>query len=400
MSEPATTILNEPTFCILNAGDPHDRATWIERWEQSPMQLPYAHPDVAALMVGSEEQVLCATLSDEGGTVLYAFIHRPLYEGASDIASPYGYGGALFWDAEDPEGLAARFWPLFDAWARSHGVVSEFVRSSLFPDVLDHPGKQRARNENFVRELETELDAVWSGSASKVRQNVRKAMKSGLSVQVDRQGSLIEDFHRIYTNTMIRHNSSQWYRFPLALFAELQAALGDRVLYVAVLEAGEVVSVDLTLLGRDTAYYFLGGTNLDHGASRPNDLVKATVMDWLALNGYRSYVLGGGVSPGDGLERYKRGFAPQGARTYCTTERIHDPHAYDALVAGHRYDAEVRGAQLSQDSDFFPHYRMPLTPASEGNAVHTSVPDNAVSGSAAHVERRRPRPGSVGAGAG
>ena len=384
MSEPTPSVLDASAFCILNAGDPRDRAIWIERWERSPMQLPYAHPDVAALMVSSEDQVLCATLSGVWGTVLYAFIRRPLQGGASDIASPYGYGGALYWGTEDPDGLAARFWPQFDDWARCHGIVSEFVRSSLFPDVLEHPGEQRARNENFVRDLEPDFDGLWAGSASKVRQNVRKAMKSGLSVQVDRQGSLIEDFHRIYTNTMIRHDSSQWYRFPLAFFTQLQAALGSRVLYVAVFEAGEVVSIDLTLLGRDTAYYFLGGTNLDHGASRPNDLVKATVMDWLVLSGYRSYVLGGGVSPGDGLERYKRGFAPQGARTYCTTERIHNPHAYNALVVDHRHEAEVHDSPWPEHSEFFPHYRMPLSPAAEGSdALGLDESDSARSGSAA-----------------
>ena len=54
--------------------------------------------------------------------------------------------------------------------------------------------------------------------------------------------------------------------------------------------------------------------------------------------------LGGGFEPGDGLERFKRGFA-NSAAPFRTHEVVADPDAYEELTAGR--DA----------AGFFPAYR-------------------------------------------
>jgi hypothetical protein len=54
--------------------------------------------------------------------------------------------------------------------------------------------------------------------------------------------------------------------------------------------------------------------------------------------------LGGGISPGDALEEFKRGFANR-QQTWRTSEIVCDPKKYAALSAG-------RAA-----GDFFPAYR-------------------------------------------
>jgi hypothetical protein len=54
--------------------------------------------------------------------------------------------------------------------------------------------------------------------------------------------------------------------------------------------------------------------------------------------------LGGGVAAGDGLERFKRGFANAEA-PFVTHEVVCDPTAYEELSAGR------------EAGDFFPAYR-------------------------------------------
>src|SRR5699024_2567240 len=83
---------------------------------------------------------------------------------------------------------------------------------------------------------------------------------------------------------------------------------------------------------RRTAGYCPGSTDREAARARPNDVVKMAVMEWLVGRGYRRYVLGGGVRPGDGLERYKKGFAPDGGTSSRTAERVLDPAGYAALV--------------------------------------------------------------------
>ncbi len=346
-------------FIILNACVPAERAAWIRQWEESPSQLPYAHPSVAELMIAPDDELLCAAMGTDDGTVLYPLVLRRVDAEARDLTSPYGYGGALCWNSENTVALAYRFWTEFDDWAREHRVISEFVRGSLFDDILPHPGWSRVRSTNFVRVLEPDSE-VLQECAPKVRQNVRKALRSGVSVRVDREGRLGEDFHRIYSATMERLDSADWYRFPPGFFSRLHTGFGDRAVYFAALHDGVPVSIDLVLLGRDTAYYFLGGTSSEASRLRPNDLVKATVMEWLADHGYRRYVLGGGVTPGDGLERYKKGFAPEGGTDFRTFERVLDGKAYTDRVASHRAEALSQGLDWPLDDGFFPRYRSPL----------------------------------------
>lgn len=346
-------------FLVLSAGAPEERAAWIRLWEESPGQLPYAHPAVAELMVAPDDELLCAAARTSEGTVFYPVVLRTVDGEARDLISPYGYGGAMCWNSENPMAFAYDFWTCFDDWAREHNVISEFVRASLFDDILPHPGRSRVRSLNFVATIDSDVE-VLTACVPKVRQNVRKAIRSGLSMEIDRDGRLGEQFHRIYSGTMKRLGSSEWYRFPPEFFTRLTEGFGDRAVYFAASLDGTPISMDLVLLGRDTAYYFLGGTDVEYSRLRPNDLVKATVMEWLAGHGYRSYVLGGGVAPGDGLERYKKGFAPDGGTRFRTFERVLDGQAYSLRVESRRAEARSRGLEWPADSDFFPRYRSPL----------------------------------------
>ena len=346
---------------VLDPTHPADRVEWQRLWSASREQLPYAHPGVAGPLSVQQGRLLALTMSWQGSTVLYPLVLREIGDGLRDVTSPYGYGGPLV-HGDAPRGeLASRFWSFFEDWAQDYKVVSVFARLSLFDDVLTHPGSIRNRSINYVRELTPDVESLWSDSASKVRQNVRRARRSGLTVTISDDDSLLRDFERIYTATMERLESDSWYRFGHAFYSALHREYPGRLLYVAAEEDGLPVSIDLLLLGRDTAYYFLGGTDTEAMSSRPNDLVKMTVMEWLAEHGYRKYVLGGGVHPGDGLERYKKGFAPEGQQSFCTAEWILDPNTYGALTRARRAAALAGGADWDEDSDFFPAYRAPIT---------------------------------------
>lgn len=346
---------------VLDPTEDSDRAEWHRIWAESSAQLPYAHPGIAGPLSSQGGRLLALTMRWKDSTVLYPLVLRDAGSALRDITSPYGYGGALVHGDAPVAEIGRRFWTLFEQWARDERVVSEFVRLSLFSDVLPHPGRVRRRTLNYVRELPPDRDAIWSGSAPKVRQNARKALRAGITIRIAQDDSLLEDFERIYAGTMERHQSGSWYRFGHDFFAALHRAYPGRLLYVAAEEDGRPVSMDLVLLGRDTAYYFLGGTDIDAAHTRPNDLVKMTVMEWLAEQGYQRYVLGGGVQGGDGLERYKRGFAPAGEQYFCTAERILDPVGFAVLTAARREEARDADLDWNELSDFFPVYRAPMT---------------------------------------
>ncbi len=340
---------------ILDASVESDRSVWLDAWRRSPMRLPFAHPGFVELVAPEGGSAHAALFDGRALTVLHPFVLRPLASGGCDLTSPYGYGGPIHWGPGDVDRVAPKFWAEFDGWARQAGVVTEFIRMSLFDDVLPYPGRLRERALNYVRTLDPRAADVWAGTEPKVRQNGRRAIRSGVAVGADTTGRMLDDFVRIYTATMERRHSDEWYRFGRPFFERLHRELPGRYVYVYARRGDVTVSMDLVLLGGDTGYYFLGGTDADSFGCRPNDLVKLTVMEWLRERGYRRYVLGGGVRPGDGLERYKRGFAPDGAHAFRTGERILDRSAYDALMR-RRFGSVAE----AQGGDFFPAYRAPL----------------------------------------
>ena len=77
--------------------------------------------------------------------MLYPFLLRDLTQEpfwppglapASDIVSPYGYGGPFTWGDGSVPAAAELFWEAFAAWASETNVVSELARLSLFEEEL------------------------------------------------------------------------------------------------------------------------------------------------------------------------------------------------------------------------------------------------------------------------
>lgn len=352
---------------VLWAEAATDREEWIGLWSALAERHPFAHPDVCSLLRAGGGQLAAAVMTVGDGYVLYPFFLREIDaeltaaaggERMFDIISPYGYGGPLHWGISDIDAASAQFWRMFDLWADENSVVSEFSRLTLFTEtMLPYQGTTRRRQTNYVRDLSVPADDLGQKVAPKVRSNVRRALREGVTTVIDTEGEFVDDFVRIYTETMERRDSADWYRFERPFFEGIHAALPGQFAYVYAQHEGRLVSVDLLLFGREDGYYFLGGTEAAAFGVRPNDLVKMESMKWLQAQGRRRYVLGGGVTAEDSLERYKRGFALEGQYDYFTGERILSPGRYEELLEAHRHRLAANGLDFDEASDFFPAYR-------------------------------------------
>jgi hypothetical protein len=352
-------------FRILSALDPEERESWLAAWHQWPGREVFAHPGYLALY-SKEGQPLCALLTSTQGAVLYPFLLRdtssdPALSSAGvyfDVSTPYGYGGASWWGAGDPKALAAEFWPAFDAWAAHNGVVAEFVRCNLFEEtLLPYPGERVVRQPNVVRSLDLDDETLWMDFKHSTRQNIQRARRSGLMVEIDLDGRRFETFYAIYTATMDRRGASPAYYFPREYFEAIHQGLAGQYLYAHTLHHGEIVSTELVLASQSRLYSFLGGTHASAFVMRPNYLLKFEVMRWGQAHGKRHYVLGGGYSPGDGIFRYKQPFAPKGSRDFLTGSRVLNPAAYDSLIRARTASEALQGRDWTPAEGYFPAYR-------------------------------------------
>ncbi|ABS26835.1 GNAT family N-acetyltransferase [Anaeromyxobacter sp. Fw109-5] len=369
-------------YRTLDAARPDDLAAWLALWQRWPGREVQAHPEYARLFARTCDRVVCAVGEGPGGAVLFPLILRPIAaepwarpgELRWDAVTPYGYGGPYTW-GEEPRDHAA-FWRAHEAWCADERLVSTFARLSLFPEQLAAmPGRVEPRAPNIAVPLDGGSEALWRGYDSRVRKWVRVAQAAGLHVELDRDAARLDAFIDVYRHTMERTGAEPWYFFPRSFFEALVARLRGYYAFFHTLREGEVVSSDLVLCSVENVYYFLGGTRAEAFPLGPNYLLKHHIACWASSEGMRRYVLGGGYVPGDGLFRYKRGFARAGEvpfRAACVT---HDALAYADLVRRRAEFASLTGASWEPRPGFFPSYRAtqaasvaPTEPASSPRA--------------------------------
>ncbi|MFA5039002.1 MAG: GNAT family N-acetyltransferase [Candidatus Omnitrophota bacterium] len=356
--------LKEQPFQVWDASDEKQKVRWQELWRSWPKHDIFAHPDLAAIYAAGGQRAMAVFYKAEKGCILYPFVKRSLgalpwvpRELASfcDTTTSYGYGGAYYWGADEARSrISELFWKAYDEWARQERCVSEFIRFHLFDDDLAaYPGEKVERNANIVRSLTLTDDALWMDFEHKVRKNIKKARRSGLTFLADENGRYLEDFLRIYDQTMKRRNASGFYYFGREYFEALSRSLGPHKAYFHVLDGGRIVSTELVLYSSQTAYSFLGGTEDEAFDKRPNDLLKYEIMGWARARGIKNYCLGGGYEPDDGIYRYKLSFAPEGELRFFTGQRVIDEARYNELMSARE---RFQGGWAPREG-YFPRYR-------------------------------------------
>jgi hypothetical protein len=354
-------------FRIWDAEQAVQAEEWIRLWETLPSGDIHAHPHYVRLFCRPGDRALCAAWESAQGRIVFPFVLRDLRrepygaaagKAACDLTTPYGYGGGACWDCPAPESLADSFWEAFDSWAAACGLVTEFVRFPLF---VEHPlpyrGESSENRKVVARDLRPSTSELVESFSSNTRRNLRKAGRCNLAVECDRDGQNLSEFLRIYEDTMRRRNADAAYFFPRAFFEQLQHGLPGQYAYFHARHGGRVVSSELLLLSRNTAYFFLGGSDVEALPLSANFLLQFEIMRWAASQGKRWYVLGGGYRPDDGIFHYKQGFAPQGAIAFRVGSRVHDAEACRRLVDARRGWAQCSGEAWQPRPDFFPPYR-------------------------------------------
>jgi hypothetical protein len=268
---------------------------------------------------------------EAGGELLAPLIVRPV-PGADglDATSPYGYPGfsASPGVRVDPE--AVDFAPT--------GLVAAFVRHTL-----GEPPLAGARERNVVQIADPELAPK---SRMSDRQQIRKNERRGYELRLvpgpETSPEQRAGFLAAYEQTMRRAGAAKRYLFGAEYFDRVLGS--DRTwLALALAPGGEVAAASLATRSDGFLHYYLSGTADSHLRDSPMKNVVAALVELSAEQGL-PLNLGGGISRGDRLEEFKRGFANR-EQPWRASEIVCDPDAYARLSAGR------------EDAGFFPAYR-------------------------------------------
>jgi GNAT acetyltransferase-like protein len=289
--------------------------------------------------LGAEGVTHTVAISSQHGELRLPVIVRPIGSGGRrDAISPYGYPGA---DSVPEQPLD----PADVDWSGT-GLVSLFVRDRIGSDPCLEGGTLRSQ---------VHIADGEQGIRKRLREQIRRNARRGWSVdatpgpQVD--AGALAAFERAYAETMARTGAAERYLYPSEYFRSLLgsdrsrlvlATLGEDAPSEATPAAGAIAAASDGHL-----HYYLGGTSDAALDDSPMKNVFAAMIGLgvelgLPLN------LGGGVTPGDSLDSFKRGFATAEA-AFRTHEVVCDPVAYE----------ELSGEAGADPGGYFPAYRAP-----------------------------------------
>ncbi len=270
-------------------------------------------------------------VASPGRTALVPLIVREI-DGTDriDAVSPYGYPGATV-EGGGPAPAAD------DVDWSDTGLVSIFGRERLGGDPWLAGARERSR---VLVHDPGEARRVRSRLAGQIRAGERdgwsvEAMPGPASALADRDA-----FAAAYEQTMRRTEAAERYFFAREYFDAVLAF--DRSWLLVALRDGHPGAGAIAAVSDSILHYYLGGTADAALAASPFKNVVAAMLD-LADEVQLPLNLGGGVSAGDGLETFKRGFA-NADLPFRVQEVVCDPEAYERLGG-------------ADGTDMFPAYR-------------------------------------------
>lgn len=261
---------------------------------------------------------------------------------AIDAISPYGYPGLSLARGSIEGSMGHQKLPrAVDPTAidfSATGLVSLFLRHTLAP-----PPFAGTTERNVVQIADPELPLK---SRASDRNRINRNRRDGYVVELlpgpetsseQRAGFLVA-----YEQTMRRAEAAERYFFGAAYFDRILES-AQSWLALAYAPGGDVAAASIAVRSDGFLHYYLSGSADAHLRASPMKNVVAALIEFsneqgLPLN------LGGGITRGDRLEEFKRGFANH-EQAWQVSKIVCDREAYDRLSAGR------------DSTGFFPKYR-------------------------------------------
>jgi FemAB-related protein (PEP-CTERM system-associated) len=152
---------------------------------------------------------------------------------------------------------------------------------------------------------------IWKGLPAKVRNQVRKAEKSGLSTIVGGQ-ELLEDFYRVFVVNMRDLGSPV---HSLTFFSSIAVEFGSQLRVRLVLDGNKIVGGLISLCFKDTVSVPWASALREYFPKCPNNLLYWQEIQDSCVRGFKSFDFGRS-SVGSGTYEFKRQWGARAVPLY------------------------------------------------------------------------------------
>ena len=221
------------------------------------------------------------------------------------VSLPFlNYGGLVADDAQAGDSLVAAAGRLARERRCSHVELRHAERRC-------HTLVPRQHKVAMTLPLPTSADALWNGLDRKVRNQVRKAEKSGLTVATGGR-ELVGEFYRVFARNM-RDLGTPVY--PVALFEFVLDTFPEAASVVVVRQGTSTVAAGITCRWRDRVEVPWASSLREFNTLAPNNLLYWTILQ-NAIGAGASLLDFGRSTPNAGTFHFKRQWGAQPAPLY------------------------------------------------------------------------------------
>lgn len=299
--------------------------------------------------------------SNEYGKITNLFIQREIpisidsEEQYFDITTPYGYGGPIIKEVVEgkEEELINAYYQNFKKYCLENNIVSEFIR---FHPVFENekPFTEIYNIENLRKTIGTNLkafdDPFQEEFSKSARKTTRRAFRDGVTYEVDEHPESIDEFLKIYYDTMDRNDADDYYYFDELYFNKCLEYFQDNIITVKAIYEEKTIAMGLYFVYGKYIHSHLSGTINEYLDLSPAYVLKYGLTEWGKKNGYHLIHHGGGTSndENDGLFRFKKKFGQNTEFVFSIGKKIWNKKVYDKLC---------EKVDVDKNIDFFPAYR-------------------------------------------
>lgn len=338
---------------VTNGKNPIRWNSIVEGFQEKDIYFSYEY-FMSTLSVDEGEAMLFF-FESKNGKIAYPMIKRKIKTETNldlyDVTTPYGYGGPLVETYTKDELLILEFREAFNAYCKTHRIISEFVR--FHPLLNNHRGLENEmeivhRSNTVEIKLHQEADLL-SNIPGKTRNMIRKALKNNIEVKKLKIEDYLEEFILMYYVTMNRNQAVGYYYFTEEYFRKTIKLFGPNLHLFGAFVNGQMISSTLILTKGSFMHYHLSASLRKYQHLGANNVLLYTIAQWGEENGMERFHLGGGYSGNeDSLFKFKKSFSTFQPLQFCIGKKIHHPDFYHMLVLEN---------EIAEDKGFFPLYR-------------------------------------------
>lgn len=320
--------------------------SFMNNEDGTPYLLHYKHGDVE----------LCYPIIEKDISEFSAFKGNLPVSTYFDWNTPYGYGGPIAnvnsLSVDEQEQFRKELFEL----AAKRNVVTQFIRfhpllqnQSVCSDVIENVYIK----DTIYIDLNTQDDLMVQMD-SKNRNLIRKAIKNEVVIEHD-AGERIEEFIRIYEETMDRDRARDFYYFPQSYYEYMKSEMSDETEYFYAYKDGEMIAASIFFYANGNMHYHLSGNLTASRTYAPTNLILYSAANWGRELGLKSLHLGGGVGIEDSLFHFKKQFNKNGRIGFWIGRNIFMPDVYEDLL-NHRHSLNPA---FDVNNSYYIQYRKP-----------------------------------------